>query len=543
MAQNNVQKPSKSVTISGSSESLSVLTSEQRLELEKYLNQIRNSFDKYSFDGDLCDVVKEIFKDDPVVLKALDDSIHDSNCTKQFMDVSKTYSQMEGFYEPEPKNGLWLKSVRVACALVKESMKPRLLTPLRLKVVSDLDDIWTNPKASAGAISIGSSKREAKQSCFEAARRIKRLLADGSSFDQLLIPALPFHRSQISKFLTEDNVYDPKSLEKKDRLVWGLDGATVSVEGQYAQPLIEHLSHNWFNYAGGKTPRDLRDNIRLCANRKNFWASVDFSKFDQTVPSWLIRWAFSVVKDFYDPKYHRELDFICYNFINTLIAIPGEGITQKHKGIPSGSNFTQIIGSMCNAVMVLSFIASQSPNQEFQACMDYVRSVVKIPGFPELAIFAMGDDDLVFASDEVNLSMLSEYVHAVFGVKIKAEKCDFGDQLSKPVFLKRTWRGSSEYQNPCYMVVNICHPERRRTYEGYSPWHIMYGIYLTYSGSFPRWMTERFLVEKMNKSGGVKALERIPRSDLPGVFRAFGDDALKMMVFRAESLYPMTKVG
>jgi hypothetical protein len=292
----------------------------------------------------------------------------------------------------------------------------------------------------------------------------------------------------------------------------------------------------WFGYAGGKTPEDLRRNILTARSRKNEWLSIDYSKFDQTVPSWLIYWCFDVVKSCYDERYHKELDWIAYNFVNTKLAIPGRGIVSKVKGIPSGSNFTQVIGSMANAVIAYSYIASTSQEKEFQGKCNYLRQVISMRNSCEMPMFVMGDDNLMFSSFRLNLDDLSTYAASVFGMKINPDKCEQGSSLKPPSFLKREWRERGEYQDPLRMAVNVIHPERRRSYDGYSPWHIIYGLYLTYQYSFPSSITERWLAEQMETNGGIKALTSIPKSALPGVMRAFGDDALARMVVRAERL-------
>jgi hypothetical protein len=361
------------------------------------------------------------------------------------------------------------------------------------------------------------------------------MIEQGYPAEQMQIPAQLFHRAQISNFIV-NGVYNGDNIKMKDRLVWGLDAATVAVEGQFAKPLIEYLSEKWFGYAGGKTPEQLRSNIHTAVLRKNEWLSIDYSKFDQTVPSWLIYWCFDTIKSCFDEKYHSELDWIAYNFVNTKLAIPGRGIVSKVKGIPSGSNFTQIIGSMANAVIAFSFIASTCQEKEFQAKCDYVRRVVSMRGSSEMPMFVMGDDNLMFTSIELDLEQLSSYAQEVFGMKINPDKCEQGSSLKAPSFLKREWRTFGEYQDPKRLVVNVIHPERKRTYNGYSPWHIIYGLYLTYRCSFPSNVSERWLAEQMEANGGIKALISIPHSALPGVMRAFGDDALERMVSRAERL-------
>lgn len=517
-------------------EGLSVLTSEQKAAIERHLSRVKPSFENWMFDGGLYDALKIVFHENESVTKAMWDSIQDHRCTKSFYDVPATLDQFDEFEKPEPENALWNVNLRAACAVVKEQMKLTPQQPHLLSREEDVEVICTNMKASAGLINIGKSKRDSVECIFQTGKAIKRMIEHGKPADMIQIPAQVFHRAQISGFIDESGNYDGDLLKKKDRFVWGLDGATVTVEGQYAKPIIEHISRSWFGYAGGKEPELLRANIARCKEAKNYWASIDYSKFDQTVPSWLIGWCFNTLKGCFQQQYHSELDWIAYNFVNTKVAIPGRGIKSKIKGIPSGSNFTQVIGSMANAVMALSYVASTCTAGEFQDKVRYVKEVVGVRKSSDISMFVMGDDNLLFTSEKLDLQDFAAYVHRVFGVKINAEKCASGSRYQDPEFLKREWRRFGEYQDPCRLAVNVIHPERRRSYEGYSPWHIIYGLYLTYNLSFPRNVSERYLAEQMDANGGIKALESIPRSDLPGVMRAFGDDAIRRMVLRAERL-------
>jgi hypothetical protein len=491
----------------------------------------------YRFDGTLVDAVKVVFETKPQILSALDQSIHDPHCTKMFFHAESVEENFEHYQGVDTPNYLWNENVRVACALVKESLRITNLKPAKVSCGEDLLELFSNPKASPGVVGIGSTKRDCVQDCFTVSRKILGQIEDGVDPNQTLLPAMSFHRAQISG-ISDGRQYTPETLKMKDRLVWGIDGGTLAVEAPYAAPVVEHLSRVWVNYAGGKDWDDVRRQVHTCWRQKYFWSSTDYSKFDQTIPAWLLHQCFEFIRAFFSAEHHRVLDWVEYNFINTKIAIPGMGgIFQKHRGIPSGSNFTQVVGSMANMIMFLSYLAS-SATGEFQDKLDYVRRLVgrKVGDTWQLTLFVMGDDNLAFTSKQLDMQAFSEYVGRVFGVKIQPSKCSSGTCYDYPDFLKREWRERGEWQDPIYLLVNVCHPEHVRKYDGYSPWHILYGLYLTYSESFPVEWTERRFVEMMEQNGGVKALANVPRHELPGVLRAFGDKAISRMMDRAERL-------
>lgn len=502
----------------------SILTSDQSKELAfRMMNAKADQF-RWYVDWDLLDAYKEVFGSNSIHTQNMLRAAKNKNVTKQFYSREATLNQLSGYVGGTEKDYSWNENVRVAVRVVRAQIKKRL-EPKILDAQSNVLDWWSDKSASAGAIGRG-SKLDNAQSCLEAALKIKELIKL-EEFDGCWVPAIGFHRAQISGFVDEEFSLKLDDIKYKDRLVWGLDGGTVTVEAQYAIPVIEHLSNNWGWYAGGKSIEDLR--TRLHSVKDCNWTSIDYSKFDQTIPAWLIRLAFGLIKDMFDEQYHMELDWICDNFINTKIVFNGGICFEKHRGIPSGSNFTQVIGSMVNALMMVTYLASRCVGNEDDK-QRYATLQIR-------NMLTMGDDNIIYTRNDIDLDVMAGYLNTVFGVSINVDKSCQGTRLQAPEFLKREWRNDGEYQNPSYLLVNTTHPERVRSYEGYSPWHILYGLYLTYTSSFPRRVAsipvERFLVERMSLNGGVNALAEIPRESLPGVFRPYGRRALELIITRA----------
>jgi len=98
--------------------------------------------------------------------------------------------------------------------------------------------------------------------------------------------------------------------------------------------------------------------------------TLDWSSFDATVPNYLIDHAFDIVEEMFDDEYayhDGELVFggqkMAYKnaklfkwlrdyFKYTKIMLPNGQMLRKHHGIPSGSFFTQAIGSIVNYILV-----------------------------------------------------------------------------------------------------------------------------------------------------------------------------------------------
>nr|QXN75342.1 MAG: RNA-dependent RNA polymerase [Grapevine-associated cryspo-like virus 1] len=93
------------------------------------------------------------------------------------------------------------------------------------------------------------------------------------------------------------------------------------------------------------------DNLQSRVQTGGAWMNLDFSSFDSTVSAKLIRKAFDVVTAILDVD-QDELAML-YEleeyFIHTPLLLYNQ-VRMKHRGIPSGSAFTQLIGSIVNMI-------------------------------------------------------------------------------------------------------------------------------------------------------------------------------------------------
>jgi hypothetical protein len=80
---------------------------------------------------------------------------------------------------------------------------------------------------------------------------------------------------------------------------------------------------------------------------------TDFSRFDSCVPAFMLRDVFSILRDaiVLDSVLESVWDVVVRDFIHTRIVGPDGNIYQKHRGIPSGSAFTSLVGSIVNLIV------------------------------------------------------------------------------------------------------------------------------------------------------------------------------------------------
>lgn len=137
--------------------------------------------------------------------------------------------------------------------------------------------------------------------------------------------------------------------KNKPRLVWCYPADVTVFEGLFVEPLMDALydckyfawANNWLDgYAK-----------RLFHEMRGFGGKfgLDFSGFDATPDPRTIRWAFSVLRKCFRFRGKERVffDCVCEYLIQTPVIFYDRIIT-KTKGIPSGSYFTQILGSLIN---------------------------------------------------------------------------------------------------------------------------------------------------------------------------------------------------
>lgn len=203
--------------------------------------------------------------------------------------------------------------------------------------------------------------------------------------------------------------------KNKPRLVWAYPGYISVIENQFLAALQKKeppsfigWSINWMDQG--------RSFERVARNSWKRWGSVaqlDFSAFDSTIPSFLINYAFEVVSSLFVLTREERimLNNLKYYFIHTPINMYGR-VFQKHRGIPSGSTFTQLIGSICNMIMCIycdkvGWYSLQLQHEN--SCW-------------------LGDDSLLFfdeglAKEEFEDRFLRYFKH--FGVDVNSEKSNY----------------------------------------------------------------------------------------------------------------------
>ncbi|UBZ25878.1 RNA-dependent RNA polymerase [Fusarium mangiferae partitivirus 2] len=265
---------------------------------------------------------------------------------------------------------------------------------------------------SAGSTFMGQKKGDVMKEIYHEARWLgHRMKQDGKrSFDPTKMRFPPCLAGQRGGMSTRD---DPKT-----RLVWIYPAEMLVVEGFYA-PLMYRDFMNEPNspMLNGKSAQRLY--TEWCCNLREGETlyGLDFSSFDTKVPAWLIRVAFSVLKQNVNfetfrgqkvgkrdaQKWRNVWDAMVWYFINTPILMPDGRMFRKFRGVPSGSWWTQMIDSVVNYILV-EYLAH---------CQEVEIRNLKV----------LGDDSACRANDQFDLDVAQLDCEPV-GMVLKPEKCE-----------------------------------------------------------------------------------------------------------------------
>jgi hypothetical protein len=182
--------------------------------------------------------------------------------------------------------------------------------------------------------------------------------------------------------------------------------------------------------------------------------SLDFSKFDSTVPARMIDDAFRVART------HLELDEkemevwrrYVNDFIHSRIIAPDGHVYQKHKGVPSGSAFTSIIDSIVNLILVsymFERLTGHSLNHD--------------------RVLVMGDDVIIGSNTRLDLGQLASAASEL-GFVLSVEKSTITNtsRESKEFdqnhthFLGHWWVHGQPHRPQRELLQRMVYPERHK---------------------------------------------------------------------------------
>jgi len=203
-----------------------------------------------------------------------------------------------------------------------------------------------------------------------------------------------------------------KKPRNKPRFVWVYPAVMATAEARFFMPLMVRmfkcLLFSWdFSFLRG----EYAELQHFC--QKSTVYGTDVSGFDASVSSHNIRRIFSWFKTKFTLNSidRREFDMVEDYFINTPLWYE-DGIYIKHKGVPSGSYFTQLVDSIVN-LAYQAFLLSEMRGRMIDSLCDFA------------FIRVLGDDSLIAieqAIPKTQFDLACDKISSVFNVQIHPAK-------------------------------------------------------------------------------------------------------------------------
>lgn len=231
----------------------------------------------------------------------------------------------------------------------------------------------------------------------------------------------------------------------KTRLVWMYPLEMTMLEAAFATPLISTFKNIRSPMPYSKRRFELGARLEYTLTERNKVA-LDFSKFDSSVPSKLIKVAFRILATWFDFSESENLAWrnIVNYFINTpIVMIDGNLYTGKCKGVPSGSFFTQLIDSIVNYIIIVAAMTK----------FDYKPH--------EKKIHVLGDDSVFSTNMDVNLTDLKTYF-LTKGFKLNIDKSEVKPSNETIHFLGFDWKKGVAFRDVDKSILSMSQPEKWR---------------------------------------------------------------------------------
>lgn len=375
--------------------------------------------------------------------------------SRSYRDWGKTKSTLQEFAQENHPYFGWNEHFKKAKEELINQFKEASLMPQRYLKDRDIVDSLPKTDTNAGFTGFVSGQRKKGENMVNIKRRYDTFKSTSLRKQTFGIPIIPATRTQGSGVYTESGEVTG-TCKHKTRMVSMVDLFQILAELEFAKPIQTFMSAKLSWYMGGKNDEYIMRRIMLTRSDQRYFTSLDYSSFDSSISDWLIRAAFDVIragfKEF-TPEDERWFKIVRESFIHKEFLTP-DGVVVSHRGVPSGSMFTQIVDSIVNYLVIRTYMLhKQIPDSDAF-------------GRRSSTLFIMGDDNLVYcAYGYLNLKDLSSYVLKNFGLRINAEKSSSGGGEEFPEFLSRYWTDQGTYRHPAVLVGKMLYPERFRSYK------------------------------------------------------------------------------
>nr|CAH2618890.1 RNA-dependent RNA polymerase [Subalpine fir deltapartitivirus]CAI5383990.1 RNA-dependent RNA polymerase [Subalpine fir deltapartitivirus] len=379
---------------------------------------------------------------DPYAEEAID-RLASVDIKRELAGWARSYYTLDGHLEaimkydrlkiPEPTEQAWNRTKQYVLTEFRRMPTVEVLS------YKDFDKVKYLRSSSAGYGYIGlkgapGNYERAKRTAVTIAESLNHDPAYGPEAIANSTPDIAFTRTQLSQI----------KVKRKVRNVWGEAFHYVLLEGLFADPLIKSFMERHTFYFIGKDPLlAVPALIQEILSYTDYVYQLDWQAFDSSVQEWEIRHAFHLLEQLlvYPSKVEKQIwHFVIELFIYRKIACPDRRLRLKTLGIPSGSCFTNIVGSIVNYTRIQFLF-------------------MKLTREPSVA-YTHGDDSLagVSATQYIPLSVLSESC-TPYDWQLKLEKSLISSEAEQTTFLSRTVREGQNFRDTLTCLRMLKYPE------------------------------------------------------------------------------------
>lgn len=418
---------------------------------------------------------------------------------------SSTQATMENFSKRDYTSFRWNMNYQKSLEEFTKMFSVFNFTPLSYKTDDDIRKVLPKENTHSGYMYIITGHKQKGENMDGILRALTGEEEEAIKTGSFSKPILCGFRTQASGEFEDDGA-ETNTCKHKTRVVCMVDMIQICEELRFAYHIQRQMaSMDW--YAGGKDEDKISMIIHGNHVKYPYFTSIDYSSYDQTISSWLIEDAFNVIKSAFklNDRDEQLWNIMVHDFIHKQFVV-GEGVVESNRGIPSGSMWTQIIGSLINCIIMRTFMLSKN-----------------LKGF----MIAMGDDNAAFFNQEVSLDEISTYIIKNFGMIIKTDdKSNVGGRNDEVKFLSRYWTDFGTWRHPHQLISRILYSERIRWYNSeVTPYHVIYAFILTYRRGMEQLIdVPRFMIDHPFTRA---ALKKVDSHYLPGALAYIREYTMK----------------
>jgi hypothetical protein len=241
------------------------------------------------------------------------------------------------------------------------------------------------------------------------------ILEKGLTQSLFELPQMLFRRYQIG-------FNDDGTFKIKPRVVWCIPHLVVAIEAYFLWNMLQEIineskSDSEYPYNIGQTNRQISKSIeslrKFCINLdSNSIFSLDYKKYDRTIPIWFFDIFFSIVEDRLDLSAHEKIIFDNLRlYIKYTPMIFNNNLVFKTRGISSGLFITNLLDTLFNLTLIK---LTEIFFSEFPEYFDKVRftkrmlfneridckKVFNVLSFFSYTTRVLGDDGIVYWNKE-----------------------------------------------------------------------------------------------------------------------------------------------